>query len=90
MATALRHGAPRADTYERMLYGTAAGPVATGRDRGEAMRRVLARVLDDEQGQGLVEYGLILLLVSILAVGSLTSLGQSIISQFYGPAAQMF
>lgn len=54
------------------------------------MRRVLARVLDDEQGQGLVEYGLILLLVSILAVGSLTSLGQSIISQFYGPAAQMF
>lgn len=39
-----------------------------------------ARYLN-EKGQGMVEYGLILALVAILAMGSFTSVGQAIISK---------
>jgi pilus assembly protein Flp/PilA len=33
---------------------------------------------DDEEGQGLVEYALILVLVSIVAIGALTAIGTNV------------
>ena len=46
----------------------------------EAMLQVMARLQArrDEEGQGLVEYGLILALIAVLAVGAVTALGGSI------------
>jgi pilus assembly protein Flp/PilA len=35
---------------------------------------------DDEAGQGLVEYSLILVLVSIVAIGALTAIGANVTS----------
>jgi pilus assembly protein Flp/PilA len=35
---------------------------------------------DDEAGQGLVEYALILVLVSIVAIGALTAIGANVTS----------
>jgi pilus assembly protein Flp/PilA len=39
------------------------------------LQLVLARVLDDEDGQGLTEYALILALVAVIAIVALTFLG---------------
>jgi Flp pilus assembly pilin Flp len=44
----------------------------------------------DEQGQGLVEYGMILVAVTVACVAAMTGLGQKIISALYGPATNMF
>jgi pilus assembly protein Flp/PilA len=38
------------------------------------------RLKDREDGQGLVEYGLILTLISVVAVAALTSVGKSVTS----------
>jgi pilus assembly protein Flp/PilA len=43
-------------------------------------RGLLARVFDDEEGQGLTEYALILALIAIVAIAALTLLGGSITS----------
>ena len=42
------------------------------------MANTLRRVLSDESGQGLVEYGLILTFVSIACIAALVSLGGGI------------
>jgi pilus assembly protein Flp/PilA len=42
------------------------------------MKNVLARVLVDDSGQGLVEYGLILTFVAVAAIAALVSLGGGI------------
>ena len=39
------------------------------------MRRAFRRVLRDESGQGLVEYGLVLTFVSIACIAALVGLG---------------
>ena len=39
---------------------------------------MVAEVTDDESGQGLVEYALMILLVSIAAIGALTLMGTTI------------
>ncbi len=39
------------------------------------LQLVLARVLDDEDGQGLTEYALILALIAVIAIAALTFLG---------------
>ena len=39
---------------------------------------VLDRVLEDESGQGLTEYALIIMLVSIVVIGTLTLMGTSV------------
>lgn len=41
-------------------------------------RDMLAEVTDDESGQGLVEYALMILLVSIVAIGALTLMGTTV------------
>jgi pilus assembly protein Flp/PilA len=44
----------------------------------DLIRSLIQSVREREEGQGLVEYALILSLVSIAAVGALTALGVSI------------
>ena len=39
------------------------------------MKLALARLMDDEEGQGLTEYALILALIAIIAIVALTFLG---------------
>jgi pilus assembly protein Flp/PilA len=39
------------------------------------LQTLLARVFDDEEGQGLTEYALILALIAIIAIAALTLLG---------------
>jgi pilus assembly protein Flp/PilA len=47
----------------------------------ELVQRNLARIQADE-GQTMVEYGLILALVSVVAIAILTTLGTNIVSTF--------
>lgn len=54
------------------------------------MRRLLTRWHGREEGQGLVEYGLLLLLVSIVVVSALTSMGNVVVDVLLQPATQMF
>jgi pilus assembly protein Flp/PilA len=42
------------------------------------LRGTLARLLDDDAGQGLVEYALILALIAIVALAALTLLGGNV------------
>jgi pilus assembly protein Flp/PilA len=44
------------------------------------LQLVLARVLDDEDGQGLTEYALILALIAVIAIAALTFLGGKVTS----------
>ena len=39
------------------------------------LQTLLARVFDDEEGQGLTEYALILALIAVIAIAALTLLG---------------
>ncbi len=41
-------------------------------------RKMLTRIIDDESGATAIEYGLIAALVSVAAIGALTSLGTSL------------
>ncbi|MGO9750141.1 MAG: Flp family type IVb pilin [Solirubrobacteraceae bacterium] len=42
------------------------------------LQLLLARVLDDEDGQGLTEYALILALIAVIAIAALTFLGNKV------------
>ncbi len=46
------------------------------------MFAMITSVLQNKKGQGMVEYGLILALVSVAAVLTLGSVGDGIVSQF--------
>jgi pilus assembly protein Flp/PilA len=46
------------------------------------MFAMITSVLQNKKGQGMVEYGLILALVSIAAIGLLTTMGGSLQTQF--------
>jgi pilus assembly protein Flp/PilA len=49
----------------------------------------LARIFDDEEGQGLTEYALILGLISVVAIAALTLLGGSVTSELNTVASSM-
>jgi pilus assembly protein Flp/PilA len=53
----------------------------TPRRRKEMLRKLMAK-MQNEEGQGLVEYALIIVLVSIVAMVALTLLGTSVNSVF--------
>jgi pilus assembly protein Flp/PilA len=46
------------------------------------MKEIVKRLLAEESGQGMTEYALILALVSVVAIGALTLLGEEIRSVF--------
>lgn len=49
-----------------------------------------ARLFDqDEEGQGLAEYGLILALVAVVAIAALTNLGSAIVTALGSVTAQL-
>ena len=51
-------------------------------EEGFTMFAIITSVLQNKKGQGMVEYGLILALVSVAAVLTLGSVGDGIVSQF--------
>ncbi len=53
------------------------------------LQLALARVLDDEEGQGLTEYALILALIAVIAIAALTLLGQKVTSELSSVATNL-
>lgn len=50
----------------------------------------LNKLYKEESGQGIVEYGLILVLVAIVAIGALATLGEGSIKPMYEKIKEMF
>ncbi len=56
------------------------------RERLEKLKRMLREsVNQDESGQALVEYAMIILLVGVACVASLIALGDATVGQLWGP-----
>lgn len=53
------------------------------------MRNLLLRLWREEEGQDLVEYALLLVLISLIAVTSITIVGQAVSNAFSNAAANM-
>jgi pilus assembly protein Flp/PilA len=53
------------------------------------LKLMLARVLDEEEGQGLTEYALILALIAIVAIAALTLLGGQVTSKLNTVASSL-
>lgn len=53
------------------------------------MRKVLQRLVCDEQGATLVEYGLLLMLIALVCIGVLTTFGQTISSMYSNEASEI-
>ena len=57
------------------------------------MQQVLVavrRLVKHDDGQDLLEYGLLMVLIAILAIGAVTALGQTVTSVFWNNIAQNF
>lgn len=50
----------------------------------------LNKLYNEESGQGMVEYGLILVLVALVAVGALATVGENAIKPMYEKIEEMF
>jgi len=70
--TAFRHRLP-----DSAVEGARSEKEVNGMGIG-ALVRQLANLLRDEEGQGMVEYGLIIALVAIVVIAVLTAMGGSI------------
>ncbi len=53
------------------------------------LQLALARVLDEQDGQGLTEYALILALIAVIAIAALTLLGGQVTSQLSSVATAL-
>jgi pilus assembly protein Flp/PilA len=53
------------------------------------MKNVMARLWKEEEGQDLVEYGLLLVLISLVAVGAMKTLGSGVSDAFSNAAANL-
>jgi pilus assembly protein Flp/PilA len=58
-------------------------------DSGERMKQVLARLWREEAGQDLTEYALLLVLLTLAAVGSLGALANAINGVFVNVAGNL-
>jgi Flp pilus assembly pilin Flp len=57
------------------------------------MQQVLVlvrRLVHHDDGQDLLEYGLLMVLIAILAIGAVTALGQTVSTVFWNNIAQNF
>ena len=54
------------------------------------LKRIDARFRRPEEGQDLLEYGLLMALIAIIALGAVASLGQTITSVFWTAIANNF
>lgn len=50
----------------------------------------LNKLYNEESGQGMVEYGLILVLVALAAIGALATVGENAIKPMYDKVKEMF
>ncbi|HWF37055.1 MAG TPA: Flp family type IVb pilin [Candidatus Acidoferrales bacterium] len=55
--------------------------------REETMKNLLVRLWKDDDGQDLVEYGLLLVLVALLSVTFITTIGQKLSTIFSNAAS---
>jgi pilus assembly protein Flp/PilA len=68
------------------------GPYAIARKipaRSENMTSILKRLWKEDQGQDLTEYALLIVLVALVAIASMTTLGNSISDVFVNATANL-
>jgi pilus assembly protein Flp/PilA len=53
------------------------------------MRQLLRRLWGEEEGQDLIEYALLLVLISLIAISSITIVGQVVSNAFNNAAANV-
>ncbi len=53
------------------------------------MKNLLMRLWREEEGQDLVEYALLLVLISLIAVASVTTVGQAVSNAFSNAAVNL-
>lgn len=53
------------------------------------MKSLMKRLWQEEEGQDLVEYGLLLVLIALVAIASITSIGSSVKNIFSNAAANL-
>jgi pilus assembly protein Flp/PilA len=53
------------------------------------MLQVLNRLVREEDGQGMVEYGLILALIAIVVIAAVTGIGEKLVEIFKGISAEL-
>ena len=53
------------------------------------MKNIVKRLWNEEEGQDLVEYGLLVVLISLFAVAAMSSLAQGISDAFSNASVQM-
>ncbi|MGI6488866.1 MAG: Flp family type IVb pilin [Syntrophomonadaceae bacterium] len=46
------------------------------------MLNMVKRLVREEEGQGMAEYGLILALIAVVVIGALTGIGQKLLTKF--------
>jgi Flp pilus assembly pilin Flp len=62
----------------------------TGAAPMQQMLVAIRRLVRHDEGQDLLEYGLLAVLIAILAMGAVTTVGQTITSVFWNNIAQNF
>jgi pilus assembly protein Flp/PilA len=55
----------------------------------DEMKAILVRLWKEDEGQDLVEYGLLLVLISLVAVGAMSTLGSGVSDAFSNAAANL-
>ncbi len=53
------------------------------------MKNILSRLWKEEEGQGLVEYGLLLVLIALSAISTMSSLASTIANVFSNAATNL-
>jgi Flp pilus assembly pilin Flp len=52
------------------------------------LRTALAQLVDSDQGQDLIEYGLLVALIALVAIASVTAVGNTIFTVFWSNIGQ--